>query len=85
LPAINKIINAYEEAAQEVYISPCFLAYYYYFVKNYTKALECLEKGYEVRDGRMAYINARARFDSLYDSTRYITILKKMNLSLPED
>lgn len=48
------------------------------------KAMDCLEKGYELHDPQMPYIASGGYpFDSLYNNPRFIVILEKMNLTLP--
>ncbi len=50
------------------------------------KAMEWLEKGFEVRDPVMPYIATHGfLFEPLFDNPRFIEILQKMNLPLPEN
>ena len=50
------------------------------------KAMEWIEKGFEVRDPNMPYIAAHGFLcEPLFDNPRFIEIIKKMNLPLPEE
>jgi hypothetical protein len=45
-----------------------------------------LEKGYELHEPYMPYLAAGQNgFVKLYDSTRFISIVEKMNLPLPNN
>jgi TolB-like protein/Tfp pilus assembly protein PilF len=65
--------------SQQVYISPCFIAYPYAAAGETEKALECLEKGFEIRDPNMAYMEEPIFVDLLNDDPRYQGLLRKMN------
>jgi hypothetical protein len=53
----------------------------YLRVENKEKAIEWLEKGYEIHDPNMPYISTNfSNYDLLKDDPRYIDLLKKMNL-----
>jgi tetratricopeptide (TPR) repeat protein len=55
-------------------------------VKNYDKALDYLDKLYEIHSPGMPYISTRFyNPDQLKDYSRYIALLEKMNLPLPDD
>ena len=55
-------------------------------MKKYDKAMDCLEKAYEKRDMDMTYIATdETIYDHLKDNPRYIELLKKMNLPLPNN
>jgi len=44
------------------------------------QAFECLEKGYEWRDGMMIHLNVEPRFDSLRSDPRFQDLVRKMGL-----
>jgi hypothetical protein len=49
------------------------------------KALEWIEKGFELHDPSMAYFTTSFySFDPLFSNPRFIAICEKMNLPLPE-
>jgi tetratricopeptide (TPR) repeat protein len=66
--------------SQQVYIGPCFIAFPYAAAGETEKALECLEKGYEIRDPNMPYMEEPIFADLLGDEPRYQDLLRKMNL-----
>ena len=45
------------------------------------RAFECLEKGYEWRDGMMIHLNVEPRFDSLRSDPRFTDLLRKIGLA----
>ena len=50
------------------------------------KALDWLEKGFEIHDPNMPYIaTGFSNFDQLHDNPRFIAILEKMNLPPGKD
>ena len=86
IAAYKEIIRLSKLYAQENYTKPGNLAQLYCRTEQYSKALDELEKGCEAREPNMPYIATnRPGFIELYDSTRFIAILEKMNLPLPKD
>ena len=80
------IIKIDEEAAKERQIAIVVHANRYLEINNYDKAMDWLEKGYEIRSQGMPYISGLAsQYEQLKDNQRYIELLKKMNLPLPGD
>jgi hypothetical protein len=50
------------------------------------KAMDWLEKGYEIHDPNMPYIATHCyNLDPLFSNPRFIDIVKKMNLPLPNN
>jgi len=79
-------VRQFELLAQEKYLSPRILARRHYASGEYSKALDDLQKGYELHEPNMPYIVAGHNgYVNLYDSARFIAIVEKMNLSLPAD
>jgi hypothetical protein len=59
---------------------------YNIMANQYDKAMDWVEKGYELHDQNMPYIaNSIYNLDPLHDNPRFIAIVEKMNLPLPED
>ncbi len=82
--AYEEIMRQLEALAQKGYSAPVEMAYRYMMVDRPDKALEWLEKGFEVRDPVMPYIATHAfLFDPLFENPGFIEILRKMNLPLP--
>ena len=50
----------------------------------YDKAMDYLEKWYEMHDMNMAYLATNQYYPYLKDNPRYIDLLKKMNLNPTE-
>ncbi len=82
--AEKEIVRQFELLAQEKYVSTNTLASRHYAIGEYSKALDDLEKGYELHEPFMPYLAAGENgFVNLYDSARFIAIVNKMNLPLP--
>ena len=82
-PALRVMINTLEESAEAGFFLPFDFAERYLRLKEYDKALEWLEKGYEIHDPNMPYITTVLFYsDQLKDNPRFIALLKKMNLPL---
>ena len=60
------------------------MARHYYRAGAYKKALDELDKGYEMHDPNMPYIGTGTRFEALHDSVRFLTILDSMHLPHPK-
>ncbi len=85
--AYEEILRQLEVLAQKGYfLAPVEMAYRYMMVDQPDKAMEWIEKGFEVRDPVMPYIATTAFLcEPLFDNPRFIEILQKMNLPMPED
>jgi TolB-like protein len=83
--ALKSAAEIWEEIAQVTYILPWNIAVLYVFAGNKEKALEWLEKGFEVRDPNMVVIGVIPEIiDLLGDEPRYQELLRKMNLPVDE-
>jgi hypothetical protein len=50
------------------------------------KAMDWLEKGFELHDPTMTYIATKIfNLESLFNNPRFLSIVKKMNLPLPKN
>ena len=82
--AYEEVLRQLEVLAQKGYTSPVVMACRYMMVDKPDKAMEWLEKGFEVRDPVMPYIATHGfLFEPLFDNPRFIEIVQKMNLPLP--
>ncbi|MDX2431235.1 MAG: hypothetical protein QNK35_09890, partial [Bacteroides sp.] len=82
--AEKEIVRQFELLAQEKYVSAFVMASRHYSNGEFSKALDDLEKGYEAHEPNMPYLATGDNgFVNLYDSTRFIAIVNKMNLPLP--
>jgi hypothetical protein len=85
VPAYEEVMRQSEILAQNGYFSPVEMAVRYMMVDQKDKALDWLEKGFEVHDQNMPYITTDAYLcEPLFDNPRFIDIIKKMNLPLPK-
>jgi len=84
--AYEEIVKQYEVLYEKGLISPGVMAINYITGNQQDKAMDCLEKGYEIHDPQMPYIASGGYpFDSLYANPRFIAIREKMNLPLPNN
>jgi hypothetical protein len=75
-----------EEKAKERHINIHGHVNRYLELINFDKAMNWLEKAYEIHSPGMPYISGLAsQYEQLKENPRYIELLKKMNLPLPED
>ena len=83
--AVNEeILRRLEVRAQHEYVQPIEMVIRYMMVDQKEKALEWIEKGYELREQSMPYIATHLCFcEPLFDDPRFIRIVQKMNLPLP--
>ena len=85
LAANEEIVAQFEIVAQNSYVSPNVMALRYIQANQHDKAMNFIEKGFEMHEPSMPYIAARGRFEPLYDNPRFIDVLEKMNLPLPKN
>ena len=62
------------------------MAMRYIYANLPDKAMDWLEKGYEMHDPTMPYITTHCfNLDPLFSNPRFLDIVKKMNLPLPNN
>lgn len=84
--AYEEVILNMEKNQENTPFAPFDYANRYSQIKQYDKAMDWLEIGFEMHDPNMPYITTKAvDFSPLYDNPRFITIQKSMNLSLPKN
>jgi tetratricopeptide (TPR) repeat protein len=82
--AYEEIMRHMEALALNSYVSPIEMAYRYIMANQYDKAMDWVEKGFELHDQNMPYIATGVyNLDPLYKNPRFIDIVEKMNLPLP--
>jgi serine/threonine-protein kinase len=82
--AYKEILRQLELLAQTEYVQPFELVFRYMIVDQPDKAMDWIEKGFEVRDPVMPYLGTQGFFcEPLFDNPRFIEFLHKMNLPLP--
>ncbi|MGD9344658.1 MAG: protein kinase [Candidatus Aminicenantes bacterium] len=83
--AYEEIMKHLEKFAEDNYVSFQDMALRYIMANQPDKAMDWVEKGFEMHDPLMTYIATPARyFDRLFGNPRFIAICKKMNLPLPK-
>lgn len=82
--AYEEILRREEVIAQHEYVPPIEMIVRYMMADQEQKALDWIEKGYELREQSMPYIATHMCFcEPLFDDPRFIDIIQKMNLPLP--
>jgi TolB-like protein/tetratricopeptide (TPR) repeat protein len=83
--ANEEIMNHLEEFAQNNPVSYSDMTGIYLNMNQPDKAMDWLEKGFELHDPIMTYITARGNgTKALFNNPRFIALVKKMNLPLPK-
>jgi len=82
--AMNAAAETLTAISQQVYFAPWFIAYPYAAAGETEKALECLEKAFEIGDPNMPYTGEPIFVDLLSADPRFQDLLRRMNLSVEE-
>jgi len=83
--AYEKILHLWKVLADKGFVGPIDMAVFYIRGNRQDEAMDLIEKGFELRDPNMPYLATKSyTLDSLYDNPRFIAILEKLNLPLPE-
>ena len=83
--AYEKIVERLEKYAESQPVGFHDMAFRYLVADQLDKAIDWVEKGFEMHDPLMTYITTPARyFDRLFGDPRFIAICEKMKLPLPE-
>jgi TolB-like protein/Tfp pilus assembly protein PilF len=84
--AFKEIMPRMESFASSNPVGVMDMAMRYIYTNLPDKALDWLEKGYEIHDPTMPYIATRCfNLDPLFTNPRFLAIVKKMNLPLPKN
>ena len=83
IKAYEKIMILLEKFAENNPISPIDMANRYIMANQPDKAMDWLEKGFEIHDPAMTYITTKI-FEPLFNNSGFLGIVKKMNLPLPK-
>jgi TolB-like protein len=82
--AYEEILRQLEEIAKSEYIDPVEMAIRYIMVNQLDKAMDWIERGFEIHCQSMPYIVTHSLLcEPLFDNPRFISIVQKMNLPLP--
>jgi TolB-like protein len=83
--AYEIILSHLEKFAENNYIQFLEMVYRYIIAEQPDKAMDWIEKGYELHDPQMAYISSKAYYlDPLFNNPRFIAMCEKMNLPIPK-
>ena len=74
------MIAKLEVRSKEKYVSPADLSMYYVLLGDHEQALDYLEKAYQIRSSRMAYLGVMPEFEALHSEPRFQVLLKKVGL-----
>jgi tetratricopeptide (TPR) repeat protein len=86
IKAYEKIMVHLEKFAETNPISPMDMAVRYIMANQLEKAMDWLEKGFELHDPTMTYIATKIfNLEPLFNNPRFLSIVKKMNLPLPKN
>jgi TolB-like protein len=84
--AYEDILKHLEKFAEKNYVSFLDMAFRYLIVNISDKAMDWIEKGFEMHDPQMSYISTTLYYlDPLFNNPRFIAICGKMNLPLPKN
>ena len=82
--AYEELMKHLEELSENNPISPIDMSIRYIIADQPDKAMDWIEKGFEVHDPQITYIAATGRFlEQLFGNPRFIAICEKANLPLP--
>lgn len=76
----QRILDSYNEAAKEQYVSPMAFAVAYSNLNEKDPAFEWLEKAYQERSPWLTYIKYDPQFDNLHSDPRFAELLRKIGL-----
>ena len=77
----EQVLKDLTTRSKQRYVSPVYFARIYTGLGQKDQALEWLERGYAVRDPRMEFIAMEPTFESLRSDSRFIDLLRRLNLS----
>jgi eukaryotic-like serine/threonine-protein kinase len=77
----EQVLKDLTTRSKQRYVSPTYVARIYAGLGQKDQALEWLERGYAVRDSHMASIAVEPTFESLRSDSRFIDLLRRLNLS----
>jgi len=76
----REILSRLEVLSTQRYVSPYHMAYVYTGLGEFDRAMDFLEKAYEVRSGGIFGVKGSFLFASLREEPRFKALLRKMNL-----
>jgi len=84
--AYEETVNHLEALQESNFLVPVHMANRYARIHQYDKLLDQLELGIQVHDQNMPYIaTGFNKLTPVYDDPRFISLMEKLNLPMPED
>jgi hypothetical protein len=80
--AMRRAADLLAARSRKTYVTHCDVAMLYIWAGEKAQALDWLEKGFEVRDPNLPYINVDPTYDPLRSDPRFQALLRRMNLPL---
>ncbi len=85
VPAYKELLSYLEKFAENNYIQFLEMAMRYLIAEQPEKAMDWIEKGYELHDPHMTFITSKTHnMDPLFNNPRFIAMCEKMNLPVPK-
>jgi tetratricopeptide (TPR) repeat protein len=78
--AVRRAAETLAARARNAYVIPIDAATLYVMAGDEAQALAWLEKGFEMRDPNMVYVNRYLEFESLHNTPRFQEIVRRMKL-----
>ncbi len=79
--AVEEMALVLEERSQSSFVQPVMTGALYASIDQYEKAMDWLEKGYEMHDPDMPYIQCLPIYNQFKGRSRYDELVKKMNFN----
>lgn len=73
------LVNALLKLSTERFVPPCHIAQMYNGLDERDKTFEWLERGFEQRDPKMAFLKVEPKWASLRSDPRFVELMRKMN------
>lgn len=78
--AVREIIARLEKMSDNIFVPPQDYAFAHLGIGDFDRVFECLERGCEDRSDYMVYLNVDPPFDVIRDHSRFISLLRRVNL-----
>jgi len=84
--AYEEVVDQLEVLQQSTFLGPVHMANRYVRIHQYDKAMDQVELGFEVHDQNIPYIaGGFSKLVPLYNNPRFLAIMEKLKLPMPED
>ncbi len=76
-----RILNELKELSSQQYVSPLAIAVVYIGIGNKEASFQWLERAYDDRSNRLAFLKVQPVFDNLRADERFVSLLQRVGLS----